>query len=208
MGITDHQMSLEVHGKIAIMNGIRRRRIIIEHINSSNNNLRVLNGIELLIKADGELSYPNEILGEFDFVIGAIHTGFNQSQREITARYLKALENPFVKIIAHPTGRILGQRAEMEVDWAAVFKACLKYNKYLEIDALPERLDLPDLLVREGKKVGVKFCIDTDAHDVAHLNLMPYGVSMARRGWLTRQDVINTLPFAKLKEALRIKGLA
>lgn len=204
LGVTDHQQSLESLGENDILKEVRRRKLIIEHLNGSSKNLRVLNGIELLIKASGELAYPDRILREFDYVIAAIHTGFNLGREANTRRIVNALENPSVKILAHPTGRILGSRDGMEIDWPKVFATCARFRKILEIDAMPERLDLPDLLVREAKKFGLKFAIDADAHALEHLGFIKYGVSVARRGWLTRPEVINTFPFAKLKEVLGI----
>ncbi|MCL5004114.1 MAG: DNA polymerase/3'-5' exonuclease PolX [Patescibacteria group bacterium] len=206
VGITDHQLSIETRGEIVVRNEIRKRKNLIDKINYSNKNIRVLNGIELLIRADGELSYPDGLLKEFDYVIGAIHSGFEQNKESVTRRLIKAIENPYITFIAHPTGRLLDKRKGVEADWSAVFNACLRNKKYLEIDALPERLDLPDLLVREAKELGLKFLIDTDAHHVSHMGFMEYGVSVARRGWLTKNDVLNSLPFAKLKEALNLKG--
>ena len=204
-GVTDHQLSLETLGVAKIKKEIIKRKKIIEQINYSSTNFRVLNGIELLIKADGNLAYPDKILAEFDYVIASIHTGFNMSKAANTQRITKSLRNPFVKIFGHPTGRLINQRDPIEADWAEIFKVCAEEGKTLEIDGLPDRLDLPDLLVKEAKKAGCKFIIDTDAHSPEHLDFMRYGVSVARRGWLTKNDVVNTLPFGKLKAALNIK---
>lgn len=206
-GVTDHQMSLESNGKPAVIKEIKGRRKLFDQINSTYKNFRVLNGIEILIKANGELSYPNELLKEFDYVLAAIHTGFGQDKRTITNRIVNALKNPLVKILAHPTTRLIGERDSIDADWEEIFKTCAKYNKILEIDAFPSRLDLPDILVKEAKKYGIKFSVDTDAHAIEHLDLMSFGVTVARRGWLTKKDVINTLPFDKLAEVLEIKGV-
>jgi len=206
LGITDHQLSLETKGITAIRSEIKRRNELIEQINSSYKNFRVLNGIEILIKADRDLSYPDELLQEFDYVLAAIHTGFNQDKVRITQRITAALRNPFVKILAHPTTRLIGRRDVIDADWEEVFRVCRDEDKILEIDALPDRLDLPDILIQEAKKYGIKFAIDSDAHAVEHLDLISYGVTVARRGRLSKSDVINTLSFGKLKEVLKIKG--
>ena len=206
LGITDHQLSLETKGITAIRSEIKRRNELIEQINSSYKNFRVLNGIEILIKVNGALSYPDELLQEFDYVLAAIHTGFNQDKVRITRRITEVLKNPFVKILAHPTTRLIGRRDGIDVDWEEVFRVCRDEDKILEIDALPDRLDLPDILVQEAKKYGVRFAIDSDAHAIEHLDLISYGVIVARRGWLSKDDVINTLSFDKLKEVLKIKG--
>ena len=206
LGITDHQLSLETKGIKVVKSEIKRRKDVIEQINSSYKNFRVLNGIEILIKVDGTLSYPDELLQEFDYVLVAIHTGFNQDKVRITRRITEALKNPFVKILAHPTTRLIGRREGIDVDWEEVFRVCRDEDKILEIDAFPERLDLPDILVGEARKYGIKFSIDSDAHAIEHLDLIRYGVTVARRGGLSKNDVINTLPYDKLKEVLKIKG--
>lgn len=203
-GITDHQLGLEAMGEVKVKKEVIRRKKIIGQINYSDNNIRVLNGIEILIKANGQLAYPDEILAEFDYVIASIHTGFGMSKEENTRRIIKSLENPYVKILGHPTGRIINQRDSIEADWGKIFDVCAKKNKLLEINSFPERLDLPDSLVKEAKKAGCKFVINTDAHSSEHLENMLYGVSVARRAWLTKESVVNTLPFAKLKRVISL----
>lgn len=197
-GVTDHQLGIESVGKEKIIKEIKRRKRIIEHINYSDKKIRVLNGIEILIKANGELAYPDEILVEFDYVIASIHTGFGMSKEKNTQRVVKSLENPYVTMLGHPTGRLINQRDPIEADWEKVFDVCTEKNKILEINSFPERLDLPDSLVMEAKKAGCKFVINTDAHSPEHLDNMVYGVSVARRAWLTKESVVNTLPFGKL----------
>lgn len=206
LGITDHQLSIETKGIRVIKSEIKRRKELIEQINRSYKNFRVLNGIEILIKANGDLSYPDELLQEFDYVLAAIHTGFNQDKVRITRRITEALKNPFVKILAHPTTRLIGKRDVIDADWEDIFRVCQEEEKILEIDAFPERLDLPDILVGEARKYGIKFAIDSDAHAIEHLDLIGYGVTVARRGGLSKSNVINTLSFDKLKEVLKIKG--
>ena len=204
-GVTDHQLSLEVRGFNSVKLEIGRRKRIIEHINGSYKSIRVLNGLEVLIRADGSLSYPDDLLKKFDYVLAAIHTGFNQRRSVVTRRIIGALKNPYVKMLAHPTGRLLEKRDGIDADWDEIFKFCAQEGKILEIDAFPNRLDLPDTLVRAAKVFGVKFSIDSDAHSTDHLKLIEFGVSVARRGWLTKDDVINTLPFDKLRKVLNLK---
>ena len=177
----------------------------IEHINYSGNTIRVISGLEVNINADSSLQVPDDILEKHDIIFVSIHTSFRQSKEEMTNRILKALENPHVDVFAHPTGRLLLEREGIEADWEKIFKRIAQLGKFLEIDGYPNRLDLPDNLVKEAKKFGVKFTIDTDSHQIAHLSLMEYGVSVARRGWLAKENIINTLPYSKLKDILGIK---
>jgi DNA polymerase (family 10) len=124
----------------------------------------------------------------------------------MTQRIIKALENPNVDVLAHPTGRLLLEREGIEADWEKIFKKIVQLGKFVEIDGYPNRLDLPDNLAREAKKLGARFTIDTDSHRVEHLDLMEYGIDVARRGWLQKDDAINTLPYSKLKDILNIKN--
>lgn len=203
-GVTDHQQSLSSFGKADIISEIKMRKGIIEQINYSSSNFRVLNGVEILIKANGELAYPDDILTYFDYVIASIHTGFSLGKEVNTKRIIRSLKNPLVKIFGHPTGRLINQRDSVEADWTEIFKVCAGEGKILEINAFPERLDLPDFLVKEAKSLGNKFVINTDSHSPEHLDNMIYGVEVGKRGWLTKEDVVNTLPFGKLKEVLGI----
>ena len=150
-------------------------------------------------------SLPDEILEKHDVILVSIHTSFRQPRDEMTRRIIKALQNPNVDIFAHPTGRLLLEREGIEADWEKIFKFAVKNNKIMEINSRDNRLDLTDTLVYEAKRLGVKFTIDTDSHHTNHLKLMDYGVSVARRGWLEKKSVINTLPFTKLKDILKIK---
>ena len=177
----------------------------IEQFNYSVDSIRVISGLEVNINADASLQVPDGILAKHDIIFVSIHTSFRQGKEEMTNRILRALENPHVDVFAHPTGRLLLEREGIEADWEKIFKRAAQLGKFLEIDGYPNRLDLPDNLVKEAKKFGVKFTIDTDSHQIAHLSLMEYGVSVARRGWLAKEDIINTLPYSKLKDILGIK---
>ena len=150
------------------------------------------------IKASGELDIADWMLEKLDIVTASVHTSFAQSQEVMTKRILDAIHNPHVDIIGHPSGRIIGEREPYEVDWQQVFKACAETGTALEISAFPNRLDLADYLVQSAKTYGVKFAIDTDSHAASHLNLMRYGVAVARRGWCEKSDIINTKNLAEL----------
>lgn len=205
LGLTDHQLSLEKRSYENVIREIKRRKSLIDQISYSNKNIRVLNGVEVLIKANGDLAYPNEVLAEFDYALAAIHTGFSQDKKLITQRIIQALRNPYINILAHPTGRLVGRRESLDADWDEVFKVCLAEGKVLEIDGFPDRLDLPDILVRAAKGYGIKFSVDSDAHAVEHLDLIGYGIDVARRGWLESEDVINTYSWERLKKTLSLR---
>lgn len=200
MGISDHSPSLTNHSKEDIIRLIEKRTKFIHTINMSNKNIRVLNGLEVDILKDGDLSVPDEALKMLDYCIAGIHSGHRGSKEEITKRLLAALSNPYVTIISHPTNRLLNERDSSEADWDTIFKFCVANHKILEINAFPNRLDLRDDLVRNAKAYGVKFIIDTDAHEVSQMENMRFGVAVARRGWATKEDIVNTWDFSKLKQ--------
>lgn len=203
-GITDHQRSLSTHTESEIIRLMETQREEIEHYNSSHRGMRVLFGIEINVSADNKVLYPDRLLQKFDYAIGAIHTSFGQSKEQITERLLTLIENPHIKIIAHPTGRLLSEREGYSADWEAVFKACKKYNKVLEINGQPSRLDLPDSLVREAVRGGVMLSTNSDAHSTTDLDFMNYAVSVARRGWCESRNIINTMPLQELLEFLDV----
>lgn len=148
---------------------------------------------EVNIRADASLDLPDSVLEKLDIVVASIHSSFTQGIEQTTARYLKAIENPHVDIIAHPTGRILGRRDELQVDWPKVFEACVKTQTVLEINSGIDRLDLPDRLAREAAKAGVTIIISTDAHSPDGLANMRFGVAQAQRAGLTKRQILNTL---------------
>lgn len=142
-------------------------------------------------------------MSELDIVVAAVHTRFNQTEEEMTKRIIKAVENPQVDIIAHPTGRLIGRREPYQLDMDKLMDACRANGKALELNAYPERLDLSDLNCRKAKEKGIKIAISSDAHRDSHLDWMNFGIATARRGWIEPGDVINTLPLAKLLKRLR-----
>jgi DNA polymerase (family 10) len=177
----------------------------IEQFNYSQSKIRVISGLEVNINANSNLQISDNVLAKHGIVLASVHTSFRQPAEEMTQRILKALENPHVDIFAHPTGRLLLEREGIEADWEKIFKTVARLGKILEINAFPNRLDLPDTLIREAKRFGVRFSISTDAHHTSHLNLMEYGVANARRGWAESKDIINTLPYSQLENILNIE---
>ncbi|QQG41219.1 MAG: hypothetical protein HYV90_03515 [Candidatus Woesebacteria bacterium] len=163
---------------------------------------KVFNSLEIDIKSDGSLPVPVEGLETLDFALVSIHSSFDLSRELQTKRVLSALSNPKVKIFAHPTGRKLNEREGAELNWPEIFEFCLKNNKWVEINCDPMRLDLPDTLVREAVKLGVKLSFGTDAHHIDGMNNMIFGVSVARRGWCEAKDIVNTRSLKEFEEML------
>jgi len=204
IGISDHNPSVGNHSKKQIIDILKRRRSKFEQIIASTKSVRVklFVMIEADILPDGILSIPDEGTNYLDGMIVSIHSVFSMSKEKMTERVLKGFSHPKAKILAHPTGRILGKREGYELDWNKIFAFCKKNNKALEINAYPERLDLSDKMAQEAIKAGVKMAIDTDSHAAEQLALMRYGVAVARRGWLTKGDVINTMEYNEVKKWL------
>jgi DNA polymerase (family X) len=163
----------------------------------------LLHGSELNIDANGDVDWGPEFLAGFDVCVASVHGEFTQSKDEMTRRIVRACENPYVNIIGHPTARMIGRRAPIEFDLDEVFRAAARTGTALEINSYPDRLDLRDEHVLWAKRHGVKFAIDTDSHATVHLPFLRYGIGTAQRGWLSKHDVINTWPLAKLRTFLR-----
>lgn len=178
----------------------------IKAINNTLIGIRVLSGIEVDIRADGTLDMPHEILSELDIVIAAVHSAMSQSEEKMTQRVIRALENPDVDVLAHPTCRLIGQREPVAIDLEAVFQAAAKHNKVVEINAMPDRLDLKDSHAFRARELGVKLAIGTDAHSTAHLAFMRFGVGVARRAWCEPRHILNTLPLPELLSLLSRKN--
>jgi DNA polymerase (family 10) len=175
----------------------------IDDANRSLQEFQILKGIEVDIREDGTLDLPDSVLGELDIVLASIHSGFRQSREQITARLLSAVRNPLVGIIAHPTGRLLGERDPYDADMEAVLREAAARGVAMEVNAHPARLDLSDYHVRMAKRYGVPLVISTDAHFNADFDYVEYGVMIARRGWAVSGDVLNTLPCRSLLKKLR-----
>lgn len=192
---------------VGITNGLTQERILkqikeIERLNRELKDFKILCGIEVDIRSNSQLDLDDEILKELDLVVAAVHTRFSQPKDEMTKRIIKAIENPNVDIIAHPTGRLIGKREPYQVDMDKIMDACKANAKVLELNAYPERLDLSDINCRKAREKGVKIAISTDAHTDAHLGWMKFGVATARRGWIEPHDVVNTLTLSILPKFL------
>ncbi len=195
--VTDHSSIMAVTGGMGTKE-IKQQWKEIEELNKKlKGKIRILKGCEVDILKNGELDFSDEILKELDVVIISAHMFNRLSYEEQTKRLLTAIENPYPMILAHPTGRLINKRAEMEFDMEKVIEACVQNKVALEINSNPNRLDLTDKYVRIAKAKGAKFTIDTDAHSVNHPEFMKFGVGIARRGWLTKADVLNTRSFAE-----------
>lgn len=202
LAISDHAQTLKVaHG--LDLKRFEKQWARIAKLNQQWEKFTLLTAVELNINSEGKTDFPDEVLARFDIVAASIHTGFNQSKEEITARTMAAMENPHIDIICHPTGRILGRRPPYAIDLIQLFAAAKRTGAILELNSFPDRLDLNDDQLREAKRLGVKFAISTDAHHFGHLANMRYGLHTARRGWLTAADVINTLPVDSLLKLLQ-----
>jgi len=202
IAITDHSDLLPiVHG----MDEKRLRKELeeIDRINETLEGITVLKSIEVDILEDGSLKMPDSVLKELDLVIGAVHDKFDLPQKIQTQRILKAMDNPYFNILAHPTGRIIGHRAAYKVNMRQLFEGVKERDCFLEINAQPQRLDLNDIYTKRAKEAGIRFAISTDAHNVETLAYMQYGINQARRGWLEKKDVLNTFALSTLKKALK-----
>jgi DNA polymerase (family 10) len=201
IAITDHSKA------IAMSLGLDEARVEafaerVREINASGHlGIHVLAGIECDILRDGTLDLAWDALAQLDFVIGSVHSSQNLEANEMTDRYLRALECPYLRLLGHPTGRLLLHRDPFPFDFDRVVAEAVRRGVALEINASPERLDLSGHLVRMAKAKGARFCIDTDAHHPKHLANLRYGVLTARRGWLERGDVLNALPLADFQKA-------
>jgi DNA polymerase (family 10) len=192
VGLSDHSPAVGTHTKEEIIKLVEKRTKFIQQLQLKYKSIRVLNGLEIDILADGSLAVPEEGLKMLDYSVVGIHTGHRNNKESLTKRILKALDSPYSTILAHPTGRLLNQRDSYDADWEEIFKLAAKNKKLMEINAHPNRLDLRDDLVRLAKSFGVKFMIDTDSHAVDQMTNMPFGVSVARRGWASKEDIANT----------------
>jgi DNA polymerase (family 10) len=201
LGISDHSSGRGIaHG----LNVERLRQQIaeIKDLNQEIDGMHILSGVEVDIRADGSLDLPDELLAELDIVTAAVHSGMNQGEGQMTKRIIRAIENPNVDVLAHPTCRLLPDREPVSVDIEAMFRAAVKNNTILEINAMPSRLDLKDVHAYRARDLGVKLIIGTDTHSTEHLEFMRFGVGVARRGWCEARDILNTRPLAELMASL------
>ncbi len=194
--VTDHAPDL-VMQRMTLDKALAQRARLAE-LQARYPDMRLLHGTELNIAPDGSVDWPAEILAGFDVCVASVHSHFNQSRAEMTRRFITACENPHVHVIGHPTTRKIGKRPPVDADWDEVFRAAARTGTIMEIDAYPDRADLPSDLVRLTRHHGVRFSIDSDAHAVPHLNHQRFGVGIAQRAWLTADDVVNTWPLDRL----------
>ncbi len=200
LALSDHSPSMGNHTAKQVEELINKRTQHITSLQSKYREIKILNSLEIDILSDGSLSVTDSLLATLDLVIAGVHSSMRQTRTAMTKRIISAIKSPHVDVITHPTGRLINKRQSYEADWDQIFQACVKENTALEINAWPQRLDLPDVLVRDAIAKGVKFVIDTDSHALSHLDNMKFGVAVARRGWATREDIINAwnwVDFAK-----------
>lgn len=201
IAITDHTVSTRVAGGLTAKEMLKNLEKI-DKANAKIKGITILKGAEVDILPDGSLDYPDEVLKEMDVVLAAIHSRFKMPETEMTKRICKALQNKYVDILTHPTGRLIGERAAYAVNMEKVLKIAAASGKIVELNANPHRLDLTDAYCIKAKELGVKIAICTDAHSADNLYLMYFGVLTARRGWLEKKDVVNTLPLKSLFKLL------
>jgi DNA polymerase (family X) len=202
IAFTDHSVSLGVTGGLSMERHAEQQVEIEAAQRELGDSIRILHASEVEIKADGTLDYPDDFLSTLDLVLASLHTSLRQPREKVTERMLNAIRNPQVDIIGHPTGRLIPDREGADLDMEAVLKAAAKSGVALEINAHPARLDLDDIYARRAKEMGIPISINTDAHSEADMDLRFYGVAIARRAWLTAEDVINCWPTEKLLDWL------
>lgn len=197
VAITDHSQSLGVAHGLSVER-VREQRRVIEDLNRKYAPFLILAGTELEIRGDGSLDYPDDVLRSFDIVTVSLHSARGQERERVMGRLALALGNPYVDVLNHPTGRIIGRRAPYEVDIAETIRLAVAERVALEINGSPDRLDLDDVWARRAKELGAVLAVNTDAHSPSQLAFARYGIAVARRAWLERGDVLNTLPREKL----------
>lgn len=202
IAITDHSKGL------GIARGLSAERLMeemkeIEAINRKLKGFRLLAGVEVDIRGDGQMDFPDDLLKKMDIVVASIHSGFRQSRQQIMKRMASAMRNPYVSVIAHPTGRLIGERDPYDVDIHELLRTAKETGTAIEINAYPLRLDLNDVHAKMAKEMGVRVVISTDTHITSQFDYMSYGVSIARRGWIEKKDVLNTMSHALLMRALK-----
>jgi len=203
LGLSEHNPSISKHTSNQVSSLLKGRTLKIEQIMSGNKDVRIFKLLEIDILPNGNLAVDDKSLNLLDGAIISIHSTFNMNKSDMTERVLKGLSHKKAKILAHPTGRMLNERKGYELDWTRIFDFCKKNNKALEINSYPGRLDLPDTIIRMAIDAKVKMVINTDSHGANQMDIMKYGVAMARRGWATRDDILNTLSYNEFSEWLK-----
>src|SRR6266498_250474 len=204
LGIADHsRSSTQAHGLDEAK--LRFQIASIRTLNKKLRGFRLFAGVECDILRDGSLDFPDEILTELDYVVASVHSVFNLSEADMTRRVIRAIENPFVTMLAHPTGRLLLKRDPYQIDIPKILDAAARTGTWIELNAAPKRLDLDWRWWPLAKQKGVKCVINPDAHRTERLQDLWFGIGIARKGWLTKDDVMNCLPLGKIEIALRTK---
>ncbi|MFJ6667190.1 DNA polymerase/3'-5' exonuclease PolX [Streptomyces sp. SID8366] len=202
--VTDHAPDLYMQRMTDEKVLAQRERL--RELDGTRRRMRLLHGTELNIGPDGGLDWPDAFLAGFDLCVASLHSHFDLGRTAMTRRLVRAVENPHVNILGHPTTRLIGRRAGVDADWDEVFAACARTGTALEVNAQPDRLDLGDEDILRARTHGVRFAVNTDAHSVPHLAQLRYGIGTAQRGWLTPDEVINTWPLTRLRRFLRKGG--
>jgi DNA polymerase (family 10) len=203
IAITDHSVSSYVAGGLSVERLYEQLNEIDKLKFKYKGKINILAGSEVDIKQDGRLDFDDSVLKDLDIVIASIHQGFGNSKDINTKRIVAAIENPYVNIIGHPTGRLIGQRAPYELDMQSIVESAAKHKTALEINSFYLRLDLNDEHARLAKTAGAKLCINTDTHTKDNFNYMIFGVLTAQRGWIEKSDCLNTLDYNQLKQFLK-----
>ena len=204
--ISDHSQSLGVAGGLSVERLRQQRELIDEVQEQVGERIHLLQGAEVEILADGRLDYPDEVLAELDMVVASLHSSLRQPGEKITQRLLKAISNPHVDMVGHPTGRLIGSREPADLDIETILRAAAEHGVILEINAHPDRLDLNDVHARLAVDMGCLVAINSDAHHPDHLALREYGVGIARRAWIEPESVVNTWPIERLLAWLRSRS--
>ncbi len=200
--LTDHSQGLGVARGLTVERLAEQKREI-DTLNKKLKNIRILHGTEVDIRSDGTLDFHDDVLQTLDIVVASFHSGFKQTKEQLTSRIVAAMKNPYVSIIAHPTGRLIGERDAYEVDMDEILKTAKETGTAMEINAYPLRLDLSDIYAKKAKELRIPIVISTDAHVTTQFNFMSYGVSIARRSWLEKEDIANTLEVKQLLKKLK-----
>ncbi|TSC90437.1 MAG: DNA polymerase (family X) [Microgenomates group bacterium Gr01-1014_5] len=205
IGFTEHNLKSST-SEAKVLDVLKQKQELAEKLNLKlkieNLKLCIFNGLEIDITPSGKLALPENAFTTLDYAIVSLHSSFRGTKADQTKRVLEGLAHPKVRIFGHPTGRKLNNREGVELDWDKIFDYALKHNKWIEINSSPDRLDLPDTLARQAVKLGVKLIVDTDSHEISWLSGMRYGISVARRGWAEKKDVVNTLSLQEFEKIL------
>jgi DNA polymerase (family X) len=197
IAITDHSKSLGVAGGLSDED-LMKHTAEARALDAKYSDIRVLAGTEADIRQDGTIDYPDELLSQLDFVVASLHSGFKQDRETLTARVVRAMQNPYVRVIGHPTGRLLGDRDPYDLDFDEVMKEAVRTRTCLEVNSNFHRLDLNDIHCRKARDMGVHVIISTDSHNYEDLLNLPYGVATAQRGWTEKERVLNAWPVEEM----------